>query len=92
MSPEVVLRQRADVASVELDGETVLWVDGVLHRLDTRATAIWERLSGGASLDEVAQELARDFRAPLEVVLNDVLALAERLLEQRAVEEVSCFG
>ena len=86
------MRRRADVGSVELDGETVLWVDAVLHRLDATATAVWRRLDGAASLDEVAQELARDFRAPPEVVLNDVLALAERLLEQRAVEEVSCRG
>jgi hypothetical protein len=69
---------RADVASVSLDGETVLHRRGHVHVLDPVATLVWRSCDGGASVDEIAADLAEGFGAAPATVRRDVIdAVAE---------------
>jgi hypothetical protein len=68
----------------ELDGQAVVLdvTRNVLHLLNPTATALWARLDGTTTVEGLAAELADEFGAPREVVLNDVI----RALGQMAGE------
>jgi thiol-disulfide isomerase/thioredoxin len=78
-----VPRPVSDVARVELDGEIVLGVraDGGLqtHCLNQIAGIVWECFDGTAKLDELIDDLSDAFKAPRDVVAEDVLALTRQL-------------
>jgi len=82
-------RPRPDLQWVELDGEVVVYDDGVLHKLDPIATVVWKALDGVTTLDELADELAEVYGADREQVLADVrawvaVARSQRLLADEA--------
>ncbi len=74
-------RRRNEIASVELDGETVLVVEGSrsVHWLDQLATIVWDAFDGSATIDELAEAFAEAFDADVDVVRTDILALARRV-------------
>lgn len=73
-------RRRAELAHVELDGETVLLDDaGTLYQLDAVATIVWRCLDGSATIDSLAVDLSDAFHEDVERVRSDVLALARQL-------------
>jgi hypothetical protein len=78
IAEESVLTARADVASVEVDGELVLYDDaaGVLHRLNGAAAALWMCLDGSSTLAEIAVDLADVFDAEPAQVAVDVVEAA----------------
>lgn len=72
---------RADIASVEIDGERVIYdqsTRAVVH-LDAVASVVWLVLDGSGTIDELAVDLADAFGADVDQVKPDVLALVERL-------------
>lgn len=62
-------RRRADVTSVELDGESVLYSGEVIHRLDAIATVLWNCLDGTVTIGELVDDLVAVYpdTAPDEV-------------------------
>lgn len=76
---ETVVAARSDFASVELDGEIVLYDDGThrLHRLNPTATTLWQCLDGSATLREIATDIAVVYEVEAATVLPQVVSLTE---------------
>jgi thiol-disulfide isomerase/thioredoxin len=70
-----VPRHRDNVAGVELDGETVLLIEGTTrtHWLNQTATIVWNCLDGTVSLSELAGEIAEAFGAEEAAVRSDIV-------------------
>ena len=86
------VRRRGDLASVEIDGETILYDPEaeMLHRLDPIATVVWGELDGDRPLSDVAADLAAAFETDEAVVLGDVMKLVQRLAaDQLLVQDES---
>jgi hypothetical protein len=85
------LCHRPGLASVEIDGEVVLYDGGQqrLHRLNPSATILWTCLDGQSTLADIAQDVAEVLAADAGGVLIDVLAAAEQLTEQGLATYVS---
>ena len=50
-------RRRPDVTSVELDGESVLYSQEIVHRLDAIATVLWNCFDGTVTIAELVDDL-----------------------------------
>lgn len=72
---------RPEVASVDVDGEIVLYDDiaGVMHRLNPTASVLWDCMDGTETLARIAEDIAHAYRADLDVVLTDVVAATRSL-------------
>ena len=83
------LRRRDDLASVEVEGETIIYdpVAEMLHHLDRIATIVWRELDGSTPLQELTSDLADVFETEQEVVATDVLRLARQLATDGLVHE-----
>lgn len=84
--------RRSEVASVEVDGETVLagGPGQTFYRLDPLASLVWACLDGSGSAEEIARDLAAELGAPPSVVAGDVLALTRTLGRLCFLEGVLC--
>lgn len=84
--------RRSTVASVLLDGETVLagGRGDVFYRLDPVASLVWSCFDGSGSAREIARDLAAELHAPPERVCDDVVALARTLGELCFLDGVAC--
>ena len=54
-----------------------------LYTLNETGRAIWEKLDGNRTIDEVAREMAREFDVAEEAVRLDVINLVEDLLGRK---------
>lgn len=57
--------------------------------LNETGMVIWEGVSSGASVDEVAALLVSRFEVSFAVAASDVAAYVERLLQEELIEEVA---
>jgi peroxiredoxin len=64
-----------DLASVELDGETVVWVQGTgqIMWLDRRGTIVYRCIDGISSIGQICEDLAEAFDVDADTVLEDVV-------------------
>jgi hypothetical protein len=71
---------RSEVASVEVDGEIVLYDDATrrLHRLNPTASALWQCLDGTGTLADIAADIAEVYRTDVSAVLDQVIAVARQ--------------
>ena len=74
-------RRVAPDASVELDGDEVLYVADPprLYTLNPTARIVWHSLDGDVSVDQLAEELAQEFGVPLDAMRADVVGLVREL-------------
>ncbi len=81
IGPDSVLAARPGLASVEIDGEIVLYDGGQrrLHRLNPAAATVWRCLDGKGTLSEIARDIADVYEAPAGDVLSDVVQTARQL-------------
>ena len=72
---------RTTVATVELDGEAVLYDETTLavHRLSPVGTLVWHCFDGTTTIDQLAADLADAFRAEPAAVHHDVVELTRKL-------------
>jgi hypothetical protein len=82
-------RARADVASVELDGEVVILDEreDALHLLNPTATTVWRCLDGSGTVGELIADLSEVFGSDPQTVRNDVGALLSDLAARRLLED-----
>ena len=88
IGPDSVLSARSGLASVEIDGEIVLYDDGErrLHRLNPAAAIVWRCLDGTGTLAEIAGDIADVYGQRPEEVLAGVLEAARHLGAEGLVE------
>jgi hypothetical protein len=86
--------RRSPVASVELDGETVVAGRGAggFFRLDPVASLVWSCLDGSGTADEIARDLAVELGAPPAVVTDGVVDLIRTLGRMGCIEGVGGDG
>jgi hypothetical protein len=86
-----------DVVAREIEGELIIvpLVAGIgdledeLFTLNDTGRAIWARLDGQRSLQEVVRELSDQYQAGPEEIAADVLGLVGELLRRRMVVEIT---
>jgi hypothetical protein len=91
LAPEARVRPSADVVARLIEGQLLIvpLVSGVgdledeLYTLNETGRAIWEKLDGSRTIDEVAREMSREFDVAEEVVQRDVIELVEDLLGRK---------
>ena len=85
-----------NVVAREIEGEIIIvpLVAGIgdledeLFTLNETGKAIWERLDGRRSLNDVIAELAAEYQAPPGEIETDVLGLVEELSRRRMLVAV----
>jgi len=96
MSRDSVYAVSDDVVAREIEGEIIIvpLVAGIgdledeLFTLNETGKAIWDRLDGRRSLNDVIAELAAEYQAPPGEIETDVLGLVQELTRRRIVVEV----
>lgn len=80
-----VLHQSPTAVAVEAEHESVVLdeLSDHVHLLNSSATAVWACLDGESTLAAIARDLAAAFRAPIEQVLADVVAIGQRFVDDR---------
>jgi hypothetical protein len=86
-----------DVVVREIEGELIIvpLVSGIgniedeLFTLNETGRAIWERLDGKKSLNDLARELSAEYKAPEGEIERDLIGLVQELLKRRMVVDVS---
>ena len=94
--PQAVYAHSEDVVSREIEGQLILvpLIAGIgdaedeLYTLNETGKAIWDRLDGRKSLEDVAAELAVGFDAPREQIERNVVGLVNELLGRKMLVEV----
>ena len=74
------MKPRPDLAIENADGELIVLdkASGKVHQLNSSASFVWNCLSDGLSIDEIALMLSEAFDVEPEAALSDVqAALAE---------------
>jgi len=76
-----------NVAWKVLDGESVvLNLDsGVYFTLDMTGTAVWERIDGATSLEEIGRGLCEQFEITVEQAQRDLIELTKSFLDEGLV-------
>jgi len=84
-----------DIVSREIEGEVIIvpLVAGIgdaedeLYTLNETGKAIWNRLDGKKTLQDIAKELAAEFDAPLQEIETDVAGLVNELVKRKMLVE-----
>jgi len=84
-----------DVVAREVGGEFVIIpitagigdLDDEIFSLNESGRAIWERLDGRKTLEEVAQSLYSEYEGSIEEIKSDVVGIANELLKRRMLVE-----
>lgn len=74
------MKPRPDLAIENVDGELIVLdkAAGKVHQLNSSASFVWDGLSNGLAVDEIALMLSEAFDVEPEAALSDVeAALAE---------------
>jgi PqqD family protein of HPr-rel-A system len=81
-------KARETLTVVELDGEAVVFDPDSLdvHRLNPTATLIFRFLDGSSSVDELADDVAAAFDAPVDDVRAQLTELVQQLDETDLLE------
>jgi hypothetical protein len=71
-----ILKQRPDLAIEDADGELIILdkTAGKVHQLNLTASFVWNCMSEGLAIDEIARKLAEAFDIEQESALSDVRA------------------
>jgi len=94
---DVVYAPSDDVVAREIEGELIIvpLVAGIgdmedeLYTLNDTGRAVWNRLDGKRSLQQVIASLAEEYEAPGGEIEQDVLGLVAELVGRRMLVEVA---
>lgn len=85
-----------DIVAREIEGEMIIVplaagigdMEDELYSLNETGREIWSRLDGVRDVREIAEELAREFDAPVDEIEQDVRGLLAELIKRRIVTVV----
>jgi hypothetical protein len=97
ISLDRILKPSEEVVAREIEGKIIIVpltggigdMEDELFTLNTTGRAVWEKLDGKKSLNEIARELSADFDAPPEEIEKDVIGFVTELFKRRVVVEAS---
>ena len=94
---ETVCIPSEDVVAREIEGDMIVVplvagigdADDELYTLNETGKAIWKKLDGQKSLEQISEELMEEFSASADEIKKDVLGFASEMIERRimAVKE-----
>lgn len=90
-----VYQPSEDVVAREIEGEIIIIpltagigdMEDELYTLNETGKVIWNRLDGVATLAEIAGELAKEYKIPLDEIERDVLGLVKELVQRKIAIE-----
>jgi hypothetical protein len=93
---EAVFKPSDDLVSREIDGQLILVpiaagigdMEDELYTLNDTGRALWDRLDGSRTVDQIVDDLARRYDAAREEIAADVEGLIAELLARRMVHAV----
>lgn len=80
MSPEVLLRIRPGVQSLEIDGDVLVYDGDTLQLLSHPGTLVWKRIDGLTPLAVIVEAVVEAFPDQRNAVEDDVLRLLNSLV------------
>lgn len=88
---DIVFAQSKDVVAREIEGEIIIipLVAGIgdledeLYSLNETGKAIWSKLDGKHTVQQIAIELSDEFDLPTKEIEQDVLGLTSELLKRK---------
>ena len=86
-----------DIVAREIEGELIIVplaagigdMEDELFSMNETGREIWGRLDGTRSLSAIVQELALEYRAPVEEIERDVRGLLAELLKRKIVTAIA---
>ncbi len=87
MTPETVLT-RSESASYEIVADEAILIDintGTYFSLNSVGTEFWQRIDGERSIGSIAVELAEKYSVESQMVTNDLIELATKMMEEGLV-------
>jgi hypothetical protein len=95
ISINAVYKASDEVVAREIEGELIIVpltsgigdMEDELFTLNETGRAIWSKLDGSKSLQEIAVELQHEYEAPLDEIESDITGLAQELLNRRILVE-----
>ena len=96
VSLDAVYAPSEDVVAREVQGEFIIVpitsgvgdLEDEIFSLNETGKAIWDKLDGKRSLNDIIKELSLEFEALSDEIEKDVMGLAEELLKRRMLVEV----
>ena len=96
VSLDAVYAPSEDAVAREVQGEFIIipitsgigGLEDEIFSLNETGKAIWDKLDGKRSLDDIIKELSLEFEALSDEIEKDVMGLAEELLKRRILVEV----
>jgi hypothetical protein len=84
-----------DIVAREIEGELIIVpvvagigdIEDELYALNDPGKAIWEKLDGKRTLNDIVQELFLEFESPKSQIEEDVTGLVEELLKRKMLVE-----
>jgi PqqD family protein of HPr-rel-A system len=94
MTAPIRPRAREDLATVELDGEVVIYdeASGDLHHLNPTATLVFSLCDGTATVAELSRDIGEVFEVPTEEVERQVRSLLRSFRTQRLLVSATANG
>ena len=96
VSLDAVYAPSEDAVAREVQGEFIIVpitsgvgdLEDEIFTLNDTGKAIWDKLDGKKSLEDIIKELSSEFEALSEEIEKDVMGLAGELLKRRILVEV----
>jgi len=93
VSLKKIYKPSEDVVAREVEGEFILIpiakgigdMEDELYSLNESGKAIWDKLDGRRSLEQVKTELAHEFDAPEKAIEQDVLHFVHELAQRNII-------
>jgi len=91
---DAVYRPSADIVAREIEGQLIIVpiaagvgdMEDELYSLNDSGRAVWGKLDGKRSLQQVVAELSDEYEAAPNVIEADVTGLVAELLQRRMLE------
>ena len=96
VSPDAVYVPSEDIVAREIEGELVIIpltagigdVEDELFSLNETGRAIWDKLDQKKTLNDLVEELSREFKAEKDELEEDVIGFLRELLKRGIVIEI----
>lgn len=83
------------VVAREIEGELIIVpleggiadFDDALYSFNETGRRIWDLLSTGIPLGRICEQLSEEYDAPKETIQNEVISLAQKLLEMKIIRK-----